>query len=231
MDYTDGLYFKEHLFFREHPNALRLHLYEDELEIVNPLGSKRTKYKLCAFYYTVGNVGGKYRSHLKHIHLALLVCHSHLKEFGMDLILKPLIDDLEQLSTEGFTVSVCGKEHKVYAALATVSADNLSSHMIGGFRMCFNSGRICRYCMATHSEIHQKFQEDSFVLRTTEVHEYHLQCVQHNKENVALYGVRGTCSFDALGYFDVTKSLPPDIMHDLLRSFSTDIEACYLRSS
>lgn len=50
----------------------------------------------------------------------------------------------------------------------------------------------------------------------TEVHEYHLQCVQHNKENAALYGVHSTCSFDALGYFDVTKSLPPDIMHDML---------------
>ncbi|MGL5674006.1 MAG: hypothetical protein ACRDC9_13165, partial [Plesiomonas shigelloides] len=70
--------------------------------------------------------------------------------------------------------------------------------------------------MATHSEINQKFQEDSFVLRINEVHEYHLQCVQHNKENAALYGVRSTCSFDALGFFDVTKSLPPDIMHDML---------------
>lgn len=31
-----------------------------------------------------------------------------------------------------------------------------------------------------------------------------------------MYGVHGTSSFDALGYFDVTKSLPPDIMHDIL---------------
>lgn len=67
-------------------------------KIVNPLGPKRMKYKSCAFYYTVGNVGVKFRSHLKHIHLALLVRHSHLKQFGMDVILKPLIDDLKQLS-------------------------------------------------------------------------------------------------------------------------------------
>ena len=58
-DYRDGFYFKEHLIFRKHPGALRLHLYEDEFEIVNPLGSKRTKYKLCAFYYTIGNLSGK----------------------------------------------------------------------------------------------------------------------------------------------------------------------------
>ena len=84
-DYRDGFYFKEHLIFRKHPGALRLHLYEDEFEIVNPLGSKRTKYKLCAFYYTIGNLSGKYRSQLKHIHLALLARYSHVKQFGMDV--------------------------------------------------------------------------------------------------------------------------------------------------
>lgn len=69
--------------------------------------------------------------------------------------------------------------------------------------------------MATHSEINQKFQKDNFVLRTVEVHEYHLQCVQHNKENAALYGANGKSSFVARGYFEV-KSLPPHIMHDML---------------
>lgn len=97
------------------------------MEICNPLGPKRTKYKLCAFYYTFGNLSGKYRSQLKHIHLALLVCHSHMKKH-MNVILKPMIDDLKQLSTLGFIVSVCGTEHKVYAALATLSAGNFSAH-------------------------------------------------------------------------------------------------------
>lgn len=128
------------------------------------------------------------------IHLPLLVCYSHVKQFGMDVILKPMIDDLKQLSTEGLIISACGMEYKVYSTLATFSADSLSAHMISGFRMCFNSGRICCYCMATHLEINHKFQEDSFVLRTTEIHEYHLQCVQHKKENAALYGVHGTSS-------------------------------------
>lgn len=70
--------------------------------------------------------------------------------------------------------------------------------------------------MATHSEINPRklvlFWEQQI---SQKIHKYHLQCVQH-KENAALYGgVRGTSSF-ALGYFDVTKSLLPDIMHDML---------------
>lgn len=123
------------MFFKEHPDALRLHLYEDKFEIVNPLDSKKMKYRLCAFYYTIGNLSGKYRSQFKNIHLALLVHYSHVKQCGMDILLKPMIDDLKQLSTEGFFIRVCGMEHKVYAALATFSADNLSAQMIGGFRV------------------------------------------------------------------------------------------------
>lgn len=129
-----------------------------------------------------------------------------MKQACMDLILQPMIDDLKQLSTEGVTISVSGKEHKVYSALATFSADNLSAHMISGYSMCFTSGWICPYRMATYSEMNHKYQEDNFVLRMTEIQEY--QCVQHNKEHAALYGVRGKCLFDSLGYFDVTKCSP-----------------------
>ncbi|XP_060763963.1 uncharacterized protein LOC132872868 [Neoarius graeffei] len=58
-DYRDGLLFKEHPFFKIHSDALRLHFYQDEFEVVNPLGAKRGKYKLSAVYYTIGNLHGK----------------------------------------------------------------------------------------------------------------------------------------------------------------------------
>lgn len=79
-DYCDGNIFREHSFFKDHPNALRLHFYEDEFEVVNPLGAKRNKHKLCGLYYTIGNLDKKYRSLQQHIHLALLVRHSFVKK-------------------------------------------------------------------------------------------------------------------------------------------------------
>ena len=124
-DDTDGMYFKEQPFFTDHPSALRLHFYEDEVVLVNPIGPKRTKYKICAFYYTVGNIGGKYCSNLSRIHLALLV--------GLETALQPLLDDLKKLSTEGFTVIHDDVEHTMHAALATIPCDNLSAHVIGRF--------------------------------------------------------------------------------------------------
>lgn len=87
-DYNDGIYFKEHPFFGNHPVALHLHFYEDEFEVVRiPLGSKKTKnkLKLCAISYTVGNVDLKYRSQIKHIHLDLLVKYSLLHLTYLDL--------------------------------------------------------------------------------------------------------------------------------------------------
>ncbi len=117
------------------------------------LGSKRNKHKLCAIYYTFGNVGTKYCSQLKHINLALLVRYCHVKQFGLDEILKPLIDDLKKLSTEGINVLVDGSEKNICAAVAVISADNLSSHLICGFSMSFNAGRICRSHMVTLRDV------------------------------------------------------------------------------
>ena len=45
-DFCDGTCFKENQLFAMHKDAIQVILYYDELEICNPLGSKRTKHKL-----------------------------------------------------------------------------------------------------------------------------------------------------------------------------------------
>ncbi|KAK3721414.1 hypothetical protein QZH41_008022 [Actinostola sp. cb2023] len=45
-DYCDGETFKNHPLFSVDPTALQIMLYYDEIEIVNPLGSKTSKHKL-----------------------------------------------------------------------------------------------------------------------------------------------------------------------------------------
>ncbi len=123
-----------------------------------------------------------------------------------------MLDDLKKLESEGFVVTVGGIEQTIHAALATFSADSLSAHMLAGFTMSFNFARVCRYCMATHTEIKEKFRESDFVLRTPEVHQYHLTCIEDQR----MYGVNYPSPFNELNYFDVTQAFPPDIMHDLL---------------
>ncbi len=215
-NFSDGTYFMEHPFFKVNPNALCLHFYEYEFEVTNPTGSKRTKPKLCAFYYTVGNLDNKHQSKLKHIHLALLVRQTFVKHCGLQTVLKPMLDDLKKLERDGITIIINGIEQPLHAAVATFSADNLSAHMLGGFTMSFNSHRVCRFCMATYTEMKEKFNEDDFVLRSPEAHRYHLKSCTENPEHKVTYGVTGASPLSELNYFDVTKALPHDIMHDLL---------------
>lgn len=108
-DFSDGKIFQGQPFFGD-PNVVRLHLYTDEFEVVNPLGSKRTVHKLTAFYFTIGNLEPNYKSQLRHIHLCILVRHQHLKRYDFKEILHPLIQDLRKLYTDGLLVSVNGQE-------------------------------------------------------------------------------------------------------------------------
>lgn len=63
-DFCDGSLFKSDTFFVENPSALSIHMYSDEFEVCNPIGAKKGKHKIVAFYYTVGNFHPKYRSHV-----------------------------------------------------------------------------------------------------------------------------------------------------------------------
>ena len=44
------------------------------------------------------------------------------------------------------------------ACLAVVSADNLGSQELGGFKIGGSSFRVCRHCLATDSDIQCKVQ-------------------------------------------------------------------------
>jgi hypothetical protein len=220
-DYADGTAFKSHEFFTAHPDALRLHFYSDEFEVCNPIGAQRGKHKVLGIYYMIGNIDSRYRSQEKFIHLACLIRYQDLKlikdcDRSCYLFFKPLIHDLQALATTGIVVSVDGKPFTFRAALATISGDNLSSHAMAGFQTHFHSGRICRLCMIDHADIAKCFTESSQTLRTVAVHKYHVDAVNASPTNISIYGVTHECVFNQLGYFEVTQSFPPDIMHDLL---------------
>lgn len=45
-DYCDGEVFRQHRLFSRDLCALQIQLYYDDVEVVNPLGSKTTKHKV-----------------------------------------------------------------------------------------------------------------------------------------------------------------------------------------
>lgn len=143
--------------------------------------------------------------------------HQLLQRYRFKDILHPLIQDLRNLFKEGILVSVNGQEIKLKCALATISADNLSAHNLAGFTCCFSSGRVCRFCMVTYQDLKSHVNEDNVIIRSSEVHKYHLSALREIGEiSKKTYGVVNECPFNDLEYFDVTKSFPPDLMHDFL---------------
>ena len=124
--------------FRSHPNAIRLHGYIDDFEVCNPLGSARAKHKLTAVYFYIGNLPKLYTSNLRAIHVALLVRTAFVKKYTLTKVLEVFVAELKKLEAEGIYITIGSNKIHCLASLATISADNLGSHQLGGFRMSFS---------------------------------------------------------------------------------------------
>ena len=113
-DFCDGNVYHSHPLFSLHSDALQVFFYYDDLEVCNPLGSRRKIHKISKsmfismiidpfvmcigiFYFTLGNVRPKYRSKLSTIQLVAIVKHKYLSVYGMDAVLRPFVDDMKKL--------------------------------------------------------------------------------------------------------------------------------------
>ena len=146
-------------------------------------------------YYVVGNGGSKFCSSLNNILLAMVVKSRAIQRHGYKAILSPLINDLKELQDHGITATITRNDGKTesihfYSTVASISADNLAAHDIGGFRRCFSNGLICRFCMCSYADLRVKRKEHEFTIRTAELHNEHVVAVQSDSSLISLYGVR-----------------------------------------
>ena len=127
-DYCDGQHYQDHHLFKADPLSLQIILYYDELELCNPLGSRRKKHKIgmlfsllfthmltvletfkplnCigAFYYILGNLRPQLRSIVSTIQLLALTKYTTVADFGIDRIIEPLVEDLRKLESVGVNI-------------------------------------------------------------------------------------------------------------------------------
>lgn len=215
--FEDGSAFRDSPFFQAHPKALQIHLYLDEVQIVDAIGKKVFKNKMVFVYFTIGNLESKYRSCLNHIHLLAIFPNRHVASYGLNLLLKPIIDEIKLLE-DGVDMVIHEETIKVYGTLAVLTADNLASHAVGGFKAGFSKGfRKCRYCLAVDAEIQTKFCDGQFEARTKTGHNLHCSGLETDLHEYfgKLYGINGKSVLNELKFFHVIGGLVPDIMHDL----------------
>ena len=78
------------------------------------------------------------------------LCNSNeLKRYGVDPILRKIVDELKHLSTMGFSgdFPVVGAR-QIFVCLGQVACDNLELNSIFGFIECFSVDYFCTMCYA-----------------------------------------------------------------------------------
>lgn len=213
QDISDGSVIKSNLLFQTVPNALKLLLYQDSFEVVNPLGSGKKKHKVLAVYVTLGNIHPENRSKIDPIQLVLLVREVDFKYFGQHIVFRELVNDLKEIEETGVFV---GDEY-VQGTVAMFMGDNLGSHCIGGFTENFSScSHVCRYCLVTSHQLKSGSVLDIYPERTPRSYNDACEIAENNTELTHYQGVKFNSIFNELRYYHVCNpGLPPCLGHDL----------------
>ncbi|XP_070526491.1 uncharacterized protein [Cardiocondyla obscurior] len=149
-DFTGGNVFLNNIFFQQNPDALRIILYQDAFEIVNPIGAAKKKHKLQGIYMSLGNIPHYLRCHVNSIKLVALCKES---DFEHETVYGKIVTDIKKLEKEGTEID--GKNIK--GSLVCIIGDNLGSHELGGFVQNFSTSQyFCRFCLITRNDFNEE---------------------------------------------------------------------------
>ncbi len=218
---SDGTIIMNSEFYKQYPSALKIILYFDEYEAVNPLGSKTGRHKLGALYMTLANLPFHVNSKLKAIQLVAKFNCKFLKSGKLTLndILKPVFEDVSKLE-EGVYLN----NELLHGSIFTISADNLGGNSIFGFVECFVALYFCRYCTASKEKCQKMIKEDKNLIRNIDQYLKHYEEFKKqsavNKKVTHFFGVKGICCFIKLKYYNMFDNMTFDGMHDLLEGLA-----------
>lgn len=183
-----------------------LFIFFDDLETLNPLGSRAGCYKIGAVYMSLASVPPEYSSLLENIFLVQLFYSSDRNTYGNKHIFESLIEDLRYLETEGLSLIINGREEQIYFVLLLIIGDNLGLNSVLGFTESFNSEYYCRMCVTPKNVAQIEINDSNFHLRTTE---------NYAQDSEALTrGLKESCIWHSLPNFHLTKNYSCDLMHD-----------------
>ncbi len=157
-DVCDGMYIRTHPLFLKDPSALAIVLNHDDMEIVNPLGSRVKKNKLSMFYFYLANIPPQFRSKLVAIQLVAVARSRELRKYGVDKLLEDFVTTLNELQCRGIKFKIGTSEHLVYGTLVMAPCDTLAAQWIGGFKEGVGFAvKPCRTCEVTQTEARRIF--------------------------------------------------------------------------
>jgi hypothetical protein len=227
QDLQDGVVHKNNNFFTDNKTTLKVILYQDSFEVVNPIGAARKKHKLLGVYFTLANLYPWNRSSVDQLQLVLLCKEVDCKMFKPASVFGQLIDDLKQLETSGIDVDGT----TVFGSIMCIAGDNLGCHFIGGFVENFSTtSHFCRYCLLTRSEFDCNSFADTGAARTANSYCEAVQQLQNDSNLTVCEGIKENSIFNDLMHFHVClPGLPPCLGHDLFEGVIAYDMALYIR--
>lgn len=212
--YTDSEEFKSHPLFSLYPNAIRILLYSDDIELVNPLGSKTGSNKLTLFYFKVQNFPPHFNTKLDNIFLLCIAYSYDVKLYGYKKVLSSFIADLNLLE-EGIMIKINKEDFFLIGTILNYTGDAQAAAEI--MEMVGPSGvRFCKSCLITREDLING-QLFDFQPRSKEIHDNQLQLLRQNCNVPKDFGIKSVNSvLNESKYFHTANNPVFDIMHNLL---------------
>ncbi|KAK3927031.1 Dual specificity mitogen-activated protein kinase kinase 1 [Frankliniella fusca] len=229
----DGQCYQTHEISLKFPGALAFVFYVDD---VNP-GDTLTSYGISFrnYLWTLANIPPELRSSLRAINMFAIAKTDVAKMCNNKAFLRNFISAMNRLSSdEGVTFMIKNKPRVFHGFCLCGVGDYPALGNIGGFKESSSkANRPCRQCMILNAELCWKYDESEVLLRTKDMHETHLKALENASSQdleeeedspatpsdevpgnpSTAYGVNSRSPLLELDYFDVTVSLPQDIMH------------------
>ncbi|CAF2035727.1 unnamed protein product [Rotaria magnacalcarata] len=195
LTYRDGTAAVTNKSLEKNTNSFLLQLYSDDVSVTNPIEPKKDEKKLSLFIISL---------------MIYLQLFDHSNPSHRRIYFKAMIDDLNELQTQGLTLSTCiGRLNFAFNLLA---ADNLAANDLGGFQKNFNNGYFCRMCYISYTYKSIPLTDISFLLRSETSYENYLNQMLQLKNSI--FGITRQSDFSNLIGFHPIRSLLFDIMHD-----------------
>lgn len=92
----------------------------------------------------------------------MVLCYytDEVKSFGWEKVLRPVVEEMRHLESEGMLLKVNGEMKKVRILLSGITGDNLFLNGILGFTECFTAKFPCRHCLVPGDAFQSAFIED-----------------------------------------------------------------------
>ncbi|XP_062705148.1 uncharacterized protein LOC134287393 [Aedes albopictus] len=211
--FRTGSLFNNSEYFKQHPNVIRMSVYQDDVELGNAFSSRAGKNKISNICFRIQNFPEKWNSSPSTIFPVIFVLSSLAKKHGYNKILEPLIHDLKKLE-QGVAVFY-GEEKVILKATVTAfCGDSLAMHDVFGL-LGPSAKYFCRVCTISRPEFHDDPTKEC-PLRDAAWYATNLAAVQCGEQSPTECGLKACGSIlNELPNFHITDNWTLDVMHDL----------------